>query len=188
MTTQATTEERLVRLETGYEHLATKADVADLRAEMQTSIANLMAEIQKRDAESKARDVEIMNLIAGINANFEALRREMAASNEALRREMVASNEALQREMAASNEALQREMAASNEALRREMTASNEALRREMAGSDEAIRAEIRAVSAKAEAVNAETKSDLFRWVIGTLLGAAAVTGAVTVAFQRIFA
>ena len=177
MTTQATTEERLVRLETGYEHLATKADVADLRAEMQTSIANLMAEIQKRDAESKARDVEIMNLIAGINANFEALRREMAASNEAL-----------QREMAASNEALQREMAASNEALRREMTASNEALRREMAGSDEAIRAEIRAVSAKAEAVNAETKSDLFRWVIGTLLGAAAVTGAVTVAFQRIFA
>ena len=177
MTTQATTEERLVRLETGYEHLATKSDVADLRAEMQTSIANLMAEIQKRDAESKARDVEIMNLIAGINANFEALRREMAASNEAL-----------QREMAASNEALQREMAASNEALRREMTASNEALRREMAGSDEAIRAEIRAVSAKAEAVNAETKSDLFRWVIGTLLGAAAVTGAVTVAFQRIFA
>ena len=166
MTTQATTEERLVRLETGYEHLATKADVADLRAEMQTSIANLMAEIQKRDAESKARDVEIMNLIAGINANFEALRREMVASNEAL----------------------QREMAASNEALRREMTASNEALRREMAGSDEAIRAEIRAVSAKAEAVNAETKSDLFRWVIGTLLGAAAVTGAVTVAFQRIFA
>ena len=177
MTTQATTEERLVRLETGYEHLATKADVADLRAEMQTSIANLMAEIQKRDAESKARDVEIMNLIAGINANFEALRREMAASNEALKREM-----------AASNEALKREMAASNEALRREMTASNEALRREMAGSDEAIRAEIRAVSAKAEAVNAETKSDLFRWVIGTLLGAAAVTGAVTVAFQRIFA
>ena len=177
MTTQATTEERLVRLETGYEHLATKADVADLRAEMQTSIANLMAEIQKRDAESKARDVEIMNLIAGINSNFEALRREMAASNEAL-----------QREMAASNEALKREMTASNEALRREMTASNEALRREMAGSDEAIRAEIRAVSAKAEAVNAETKSDLFRWVIGTLLGAAAVTGAVTVAFQRIFA
>ena len=144
MTTQATTEERLGRLETGYEHLATKADVADLRAE-----------IQQRDAESKARDAEIMNLIAGMNANFEALRREMTASNEALRREM---------------------------------TASNEALRREMAASNEAIRSEIRAVGTKAEAVNAETKSDLFRWVIGTLLGAAAVTGAVTVAFQRIFA
>ncbi len=37
----ATIEERVTRIETTLEHLATKADVADLRAELKADIANL---------------------------------------------------------------------------------------------------------------------------------------------------
>ena len=36
-----TPEERLARLEGAYEHLATKSDVANLRAELKTDISNL---------------------------------------------------------------------------------------------------------------------------------------------------
>ena len=79
MTTKRTNEERLGRLETGYEHLATKADVAKLRGELQPSITKLLAEIKTCDAQSKARYTEIMGLITGINIRVAALQREMAA-------------------------------------------------------------------------------------------------------------
>ena len=41
-----TSEERLSRLEGVYEHLATKADIADLRTEFQTGMERQMAEFQ----------------------------------------------------------------------------------------------------------------------------------------------
>lgn len=40
-----TTEERLSRLEGAYEHLATRADIADLRAELQGDMATLKTDL-----------------------------------------------------------------------------------------------------------------------------------------------
>ena len=52
-----TVEQRLTRLEAVYEHLATKADIADLRAELKADIgrgetrtANLQAEMHRMNA------------------------------------------------------------------------------------------------------------------------------------------
>ena len=41
-----TSEQRLTRLEAVYEHLATKADIANLRAEMKSGIADLRTEMK----------------------------------------------------------------------------------------------------------------------------------------------
>ena len=49
-------EERVTRLEAGHEHLATKADIAELRAELKTDIADLKAS----NAELKADLVKWM--------------------------------------------------------------------------------------------------------------------------------
>ena len=45
-----TADERLARLEAGYEHLATKADVANLRAELKGDIGNLRADMHRINA------------------------------------------------------------------------------------------------------------------------------------------
>ncbi len=42
-----TLEQRVSRLEGGYEHLATKADLADLRADLKTDISRLESEFGK---------------------------------------------------------------------------------------------------------------------------------------------
>lgn len=52
-TTPLTTEERLARLEGVYEHLATKADISDLKVDM----ANLGASLSK-DLTSQIQDVK----------------------------------------------------------------------------------------------------------------------------------
>ena len=52
-TTPLTTEERLARLEGVYEHLATKADISDLKVDM----ANLEASLSK-DFTSQIQDVK----------------------------------------------------------------------------------------------------------------------------------
>ncbi|MCY4435849.1 MAG: hypothetical protein OXE05_00770 [Chloroflexi bacterium] len=43
----ASTEERLSGLESAYAHLATKADLADLKGELKSDIANLKADLIK---------------------------------------------------------------------------------------------------------------------------------------------
>ena len=43
----ASLEERVTKIETEHEHLATKADVADLRGEVREATASLRAEIAK---------------------------------------------------------------------------------------------------------------------------------------------
>ncbi|MDE2815940.1 MAG: hypothetical protein OXM03_08650 [Chloroflexota bacterium] len=43
----ASMEERLSSLESAYDHLATKADLADLKGELKTDIANLKADLIK---------------------------------------------------------------------------------------------------------------------------------------------
>ena len=45
-----TLEERVSRLEGGYEHLATKADLADLRSDLKTDIALLQSELGKLES------------------------------------------------------------------------------------------------------------------------------------------
>ncbi len=45
MTTGPSIEERVSRLEGAYEHLATKADVAELKAELKADIAHIEARI-----------------------------------------------------------------------------------------------------------------------------------------------
>ena len=58
----ATLEERVSRLEGGYEHLATKADVADVR----TEIANVRVEIAKAQASTIRWMIGTMGVFAGI--------------------------------------------------------------------------------------------------------------------------
>ena len=69
-----TVEQRLTRLEAVYEHLATKADVADLRAEMKAGIADLRAEL-KAD-------------IGRLESQTAGFRAEMKADNGNLRAEI----------------------------------------------------------------------------------------------------
>ena len=47
MNTPLTAEEHLARLEGVYDHLATKADLADLKAELKADMAKLEAELHK---------------------------------------------------------------------------------------------------------------------------------------------
>ena len=49
-----TPEERLAKLEGVYNHLATKADMAELKAELKTDMAELKAELKTDMAELKA--------------------------------------------------------------------------------------------------------------------------------------
>ena len=46
-TSEVQLESRVTRLETGYDHLATKADLADLRDELKSDISDLKAEVIK---------------------------------------------------------------------------------------------------------------------------------------------
>ena len=50
----ATFEQRLTRLEAVYDHLATKADIADLRAEMKADFGRLESQTADLRAEMKA--------------------------------------------------------------------------------------------------------------------------------------
>jgi F0F1-type ATP synthase membrane subunit b/b' len=65
-----TVESRLSRLEGVYEHLATKADIAELRAEMQSANAELRAEMQSANAELRAE-------MQSANAELRAEMQEM---------------------------------------------------------------------------------------------------------------
>jgi F0F1-type ATP synthase membrane subunit b/b' len=73
-----TVESRLSRLEGVYEHLATKADIAELRAEMQSAYGELRAEMQSANAELRAE----------MQSAYGELRAEMQSANAELRAEM----------------------------------------------------------------------------------------------------
>ncbi len=62
-TTGSSLEERVSHLEGGYEHVATKADLAELRTELKTDIAQLrtdIAELRVEVAESQNRQTRWM--------------------------------------------------------------------------------------------------------------------------------
>ena len=58
--------ERVSRIEGGYEHLATKADLAQMRAELKAEIAGLDGKIASLDGR-----------VAGLDGKVEALRSEI---------------------------------------------------------------------------------------------------------------
>ena len=71
-----TVEERLSRIEGGYEHVATKADVAEIKAEIATARAENAAAIAQIDAKLTAaiadNKAELAAAIAGNKAEFAA--------------------------------------------------------------------------------------------------------------------
>lgn len=117
MTTPATADERISRLEGAFQAFSVMVNNMVTREEMQAHLATIMA-------------------------GFDSLRSEMRISDESLRTEMRASDESLRSElrseMRASNESLRTE-------LRAEMRASNESLRAEMRAEIRAAFAEERA-------------------------------------------
>ena len=82
----ATVEQRLTRLEAVYEHLATKADIADLRAEMKADFGRLESQTADLRAEMKA---DSGNLRAEMKADSGNLRAEMHRINATLIRWLV---------------------------------------------------------------------------------------------------
>lgn len=63
-------EQRLTRLEAVYEHLATKADIADLRAEMKADIADLRAELKADIGRGETRTASLQAEMHRINATL----------------------------------------------------------------------------------------------------------------------
>ncbi len=85
-------EERVSSIEGAYEHVATKADVQELRGDTNTAIEQLRGEL---------------------NASTEQLRGEMRATTEQLRGELNASTEQLRGEIGTSKQELRAEIRAS---------------------------------------------------------------------------
>ena len=65
--------ERVSRIEGGYEHLATKADLAQMRAELKAEIAGLGGKIAGLDGKIAGLDGKV----AGLDGKVEALRSEI---------------------------------------------------------------------------------------------------------------
>ena len=69
-TTEQTTPlgERVSRIEGGYEHLATKADLADLRAELKADIAGLDGKVESLRGDIRGIKWWIVSAVAAIAA------------------------------------------------------------------------------------------------------------------------
>ena len=65
--------ERVSRIEGGYEHLATKADLAQMRAELKAEIAGLDGKIAGLDGKVVGLDGKVV----GLDGKIEALRSEI---------------------------------------------------------------------------------------------------------------
>ena len=66
-------EERIARLEAGYEHLAIKADVSDVRAELADTRADLKADIETAQADTTRRMDRLFWAIIGIGGGLLAV-------------------------------------------------------------------------------------------------------------------
>lgn len=68
-----TMEERLSRLEGGYEHVATKADIADLRAELKADISNVETHI----ADLRAEMASLRSLITALEGRVNSIEQRI---------------------------------------------------------------------------------------------------------------
>lgn len=66
-------EERIARLEAGYEHLATKADVADVRVEVADTRADLKSDISTAQSDTSRRIDRLFWAIMGIGGGLLAV-------------------------------------------------------------------------------------------------------------------
>ena len=87
-----TTEERLSRLEGGYEHVATKADIASVRGELKAEIAALRGELKTDIADVRteiaATRGELKTDIADVKTEVAALRGELKVEMHRLNAKM----------------------------------------------------------------------------------------------------
>ena len=85
----ATETERIARIEGAYEHLATKADVETVKAEIQSVRSDLTAEIQsvRSEIQSVRSDLtaEIQSLRSDLTADIQEVRTEMDVMRNELR-------------------------------------------------------------------------------------------------------
>ena len=89
------TESRLTRLEEVYAHLATKDDVAELKAEVAASEARIEARLAERIAEAEARiESRVETRIAEAEARIESRVADRLAVSEARMEERLAKFEA----------------------------------------------------------------------------------------------
>ena len=63
-------EERIARLEGGYEHLATKADVADVRSEVADTRADLKSDIATSQSDTNRRIDRLFWALIGIGGGL----------------------------------------------------------------------------------------------------------------------
>ena len=63
-------EERIARLEAGYEHLATKADVSEVRTEVADSRADLKSDIATAQADTNRRIDRLFWAVIGIGSGL----------------------------------------------------------------------------------------------------------------------
>ena len=63
-------EERIARLEGGYEHLATKADIADVRAEVADTRADLKSDIATSQTDTNRRIDRLFWAVIGIGGGL----------------------------------------------------------------------------------------------------------------------
>ena len=70
--------ERVSRIEGGYEHLATKADLGDLKSELKAEIADvrseLKAEIADVKSELKAEVADVKSEVAGLRGDVRGIK------------------------------------------------------------------------------------------------------------------
>ncbi len=66
-------EERIARLEAGHEHLATKADVSEVRAELADTRAELKSDIAAAQAETNRRIDRLFWAVIGIGGGLLAV-------------------------------------------------------------------------------------------------------------------
>lgn len=91
-----TTEERVSRLEGAYKHLATKADLADVKAELKAALADVKAELKADIAELKVETVksiadlrhdlsQVWDMVVVIKADLAETREVMKADLAGIR-------------------------------------------------------------------------------------------------------
>ena len=72
-----TSEERLSRLEGVYEHLASKADMAELRLDIQKDMAELRAEFERSKAETNSRFDGVEDRFDGVEGRLDRIENRL---------------------------------------------------------------------------------------------------------------
>ncbi len=158
--------ERLAALEGSYAHVATKADVAEVRteiAEVRTEIANRHSEVM---SEISNRHSEVMSEIA--SRDQESRRRD-----EALHREMIERYDLLKAEIDSRHREVMGEIASRHREVMSEIAKRDE----ESRIRDEALHDEITKLGNRLTVIESDLRN--MRWFIATIIALAALAVAI---------